>query len=280
MNLSKVEGRLLAHGKKSEHRVLVQYRDGRRKRCPYRPGQQYAITVAGKTSDMVVLVSEVRLEKAGDIDFEAARREGYRTPALYKAEWVDKHDRRWSKDWYERNGAWTELQKRFDSRWADREVWAIVFESVLSSPRLLHADSSRGYTSNPRQAMKGEPEAVGDEWLAAFSRRAAETAARRRAERLERLEALTQLPIETRVYRLLEVLKNQPRRDPSMATRLTELARSYFQARSKAAKIDPTQEPGASHSLGQGAARGDFEEVQTRKRLVRLVERYEALLDE
>ncbi len=53
------------------------------------------------------------------------------------------------------------LVERFDRRHADRPVWAIRFQRDTSyRPRFMHRLSERGYTSNERDAVPDEPEAV------------------------------------------------------------------------------------------------------------------------
>lgn len=53
------------------------------------------------------------------------------------------------------------LATRFvESEWVDRHVWVVHF--MLDDRRFLHRKSQRGYTSNPAEAMVGEPEVIGE----------------------------------------------------------------------------------------------------------------------
>jgi hypothetical protein len=62
------------------------------------------------------------------------------------------------------------LVERFHRRHADRPVWAIRFRLDTSHrPRRLHRQSERGYTSNERDAVPEEPEAVDAATLARFA---------------------------------------------------------------------------------------------------------------
>lgn len=51
------------------------------------------------------------------------------------------------------------ILERF-AAFADRQVWVVSFR--LDDRRFMHRDSQRGYTSDPREAMLGEPEVIGD----------------------------------------------------------------------------------------------------------------------
>jgi hypothetical protein len=58
----------------------------------------------------------------------------------------------------------------FDQRHADPPVWAIRFElDTRHVPRLVHRQSERGYTSNERDALPDEPEAIDAATLADYT---------------------------------------------------------------------------------------------------------------
>ena len=129
-------------------------------------GHSYAVLPPRGAAVCRVVVHEVDLQRAGDLTFDNARREGHRTRDEWKAAWVRRYDR----SWCERQDAWAsedellsedQLVERFEARHADREVWAVFFELDRShQPRYLHRQSERGYTTNPHDAVPDEPEAV------------------------------------------------------------------------------------------------------------------------
>jgi hypothetical protein len=58
-----------------------------------------------------------------------------------------------------RNGKWKPCQEGEEATKSLKELLAEK-KKRQEKPRLLHRDSSRGYTNIPSQAMRGEPEAI------------------------------------------------------------------------------------------------------------------------
>lgn len=167
MILTPQQERLVMRGGKTQHRLPMRRDEAR---CRFQLGQSYAVQPGrGRAARGRVLVTDVRAELAGDVTFDAARAEGFRTRDEWRCAWVRRHDARWCAQLsaYSAEGDLVAepgdevLLERFAERHADRPVWAITFRVDTSHvPRLPHRQSERGYTSNPRDAMVDEPEAV------------------------------------------------------------------------------------------------------------------------
>lgn len=134
--------------------------------CRCKEGLSYAVQPGrGKHASCRVLVREVRLERLGDISFEDARREGFRTRDEFKAAWVVINDSAWvrrcedNRDGFEL--AEFDLAERFDVRHAETMVWVISFDlDTAHVPRFLAARPAPDYVANEKQALPDEPEAV------------------------------------------------------------------------------------------------------------------------
>lgn len=178
--------RLIVRGRKRVARLPVRWGEGR---CWVRPGRSYAVQPGvGRSAIGRIFVTDVERDRLGNISFDDARAEGFRTTNEFKLSWVQHHDRLWVRQQEammaeaskinDRLGvsASDEVQEvlaeqslfRFGERHADRDVWVIRFELDRSHrPRLL-APASRGerdgdehgYTDNPRRALRDEPEAI------------------------------------------------------------------------------------------------------------------------
>ncbi len=171
--------RLVARGRKTQHRRPAKP-DAR---PPWRPGRSYAVVPNGAPAKCRVVLLEVETQLAGDLTFDDARAEGYRTREEWKAAWIRRHDRAWvdRQTSYDDHGevliepADELLFERFDARHAERAVWALFFELDRGHvPRLLHRQSERGYTTNPRDAVPDEPEAVDAATLTRYAKKARE----------------------------------------------------------------------------------------------------------
>lgn len=150
----------ILEGRKSETRRRVQIDPtfGTRKACYYRQGGNYglcrpmvlaeAVTdreraiIKGETRGRPpkfevgrIRIVSVDLQHLGDIDQAAAHREGFDSPAAFKAYWV----RLWDKQWIRRQEHTDDdvvsvkltdqdLLARFDEKWAAIEVYAIRFD--------------------------------------------------------------------------------------------------------------------------------------------------------
>lgn len=64
--------------------------------CTVQPGRSYAVQPGrGKHALARIVVTDVRAELVGEITFDDARREGFRTTADFKRTWLELHDPRW-----------------------------------------------------------------------------------------------------------------------------------------------------------------------------------------
>lgn len=156
-------------GSKTETRRPLK---GHETECRYKPGRDYAVQPNRGTPAIArITVLGVDLQRVGDITYDSARREGFKT-----------RDDFWA--------YWTELYGQCDH---DQQVWAIAFRLVDDPLRLLHRDSSHGYTHDDRQALDEEPEAIDEraqeEITIASRARFAEHQKRDRAEEMARRDA-------------------------------------------------------------------------------------------
>jgi hypothetical protein len=141
---------LVVAGKKTQTRRAV--KDGERD-CRYRPGREYAVQPGrGKPARGRIAILAVKSQRLADITFDEARAEGFRS----RDEFFD---------------YWRELHGDVDQ---DLVVWAIAFRLVDDPPRLLHRDSSHGYTTDTRQALEEEQEAISEEEQRELTREAHE----------------------------------------------------------------------------------------------------------
>lgn len=140
--------RLILAGRKTQTRRRV--RPGETE-CRYRLGGSYAVQHDRQTpaTGRLIVVSVAR-QALGDITLRDAKAEGHRT----RQEFFD---------------FWGGL---FPTMTLDDPVWALVICPDRDPVRLLHRDSSRGYTTKRHQALPDEPEAVDDDALAYFTARA------------------------------------------------------------------------------------------------------------
>lgn len=163
--------KLIKQGKKSQTRRMIDSRT-----CRYRPGKAYALQPGrGKSAIGRITVTDVREERLGDISFQDARREGFRTTG----------------DFFD---YWQSLHGSVD---LDLRVWVISFEpgDVTDAPRLLAARSGGSggdYTSNPHLAMSDEGEAVSQAEQARFSHGASERDDQKRREKVAQGRKLTE----------------------------------------------------------------------------------------
>lgn len=127
--------------------------------CRYRLDGSYAVQHDRQKPAMgrlvVVTVAQQRL---GDITLRDAKAEGHHT----RREFLD---------------FWAGL---FPTMTEDDPVWALVIAPDRDPVRLLHRDSSRGYTTKRHQALADEPEAVDDDALTHYTARARERERERR----------------------------------------------------------------------------------------------------
>jgi hypothetical protein len=179
--------RQLAHlvlaGRKTQTRRLV--KDSDAGVCRYRPGHTYAVqSRRGGPSRGRIEILSAEEQLLGDITFEDARAEGFRSREEFFAHWAEERGRVQPGELDELDPAErAEVLKRI----ADEpvSVWKITFKPT-EDVRFLHRDSSHGYTHNPHQAMafgeeagrvEPEPEPVDEETQHRITRAAHEKAA-------------------------------------------------------------------------------------------------------
>lgn len=134
----------------------------------YRPGMRRAVQKGrGIHGEAHIIITDVRLEAVGDITFEDARAEGFRTRDDFKAYWIELHDKKWLEREEEENGDWAALKElrilaRFDQRHAHKQVWVLTFElDRTERPRLLaDRNAKTDYVDAPARALDHEPEAI------------------------------------------------------------------------------------------------------------------------
>lgn len=152
--------RKIVAGRKTETRRPV---DPDARACRYRIGRTYSIQGRANGPSLGRLqILAIDKQNLGDITYESARREGFRTRDEFRAQWEETYGH------YDTN----------------QPVWVILFALVADEPRLLHRDSSHGYTNDARMALKGEPEAVPPTEIALYNK-SIEARERFRTERLE-----------------------------------------------------------------------------------------------
>jgi len=138
--------RLIFKGRKTQTRRPVKEGETH---CRYKKGRTYAVQRGkGKAAVAKIKILSVEMERLGDICYKDARREGFKTRDEFKESWKD-------------------IYGEYD---ADQEVWAISFALEADEVLLLAADSSHGYTDEPRYALEGEPEAVPPDEVANFTK--------------------------------------------------------------------------------------------------------------
>ncbi len=159
MIFSAAHARMVLEGRKSQTRRRV--RPGETV-CRWVPGRSYAVQhdrcrpAAGR-----LVVMSVAQQTLADLTLRDARAEGFRTRREFRDHW---------------HALFPDMTP------ADR-VWVLVIRPDGDPVRLLHKDSSRGYTTRLEEALPDEPEAVPADVLEAFAK---DGAARSRAFR-ERL---------------------------------------------------------------------------------------------
>jgi hypothetical protein len=195
--------RLIRRDKKTQTRRLVRNET----RCRFKPGRTYAIQDGhGSPENGRIRILEVWQEPVGDISFENARAEGFRTRLDFERHWLRLHDRGWFEKHDDEEPADPEVEARFRDRHADRWVWVIRFEMDRDTPRLLHRDSSHGYTNNPAQALDDEPEAVDPRTQERFTK---DAHARYNGGRIEELQRREERAIAARSRELLARARQQ-----------------------------------------------------------------------
>jgi hypothetical protein len=166
--------------------------------APLKVGHDYPVQPGkGKPALCRVHVHGVATVAAGEITFQDARREGYKTTSAFKVAWVQAHDARWLMAQEDPDDGI--LVERFDRRHSTTPVQLVVFEVVVDEPRflasqydILHGHTDRGeYTARPGKAiddLEVVPDAVAD----AYARYAAVHAEKQRERFRNRQQAQRQ----------------------------------------------------------------------------------------
>ncbi len=129
--------KLVRSGRKTQHRTPHE--------PPMKPKRCYAVqTAKGKPAVLHITITDVRgPERLETIDFQGARKEGFRTVEDFRTHWIALHAR------------WNPLEL----------VWVISFElgDTTDRPRLLKARAGGSqYTSIPALALQGAGEEVSE----------------------------------------------------------------------------------------------------------------------
>jgi hypothetical protein len=157
-------GRVLA-GRKTQHRRPVLRNDAATK---HRPGMRHCVKRRQDTpAEAHIVLTDVRREPVGEITFEDARAEGFKTRAEFAYYWLNLHDRQWAKWNQERLERGEELLsdfdalERFNGQHFNRQVWVLTFELDHSDrPRLLADRNARtDYTEQPARSLRGSADA-------------------------------------------------------------------------------------------------------------------------
>lgn len=182
--------RLVVRGKKTMTRRRVKPDENR---CRYRVGHDYAVQPGrGQTAIARLVVVDVDMQFLGDITGADARAEGFRNVADFARYWMRLYDRGFDPDEHPDDDAAFGL---FTDRHGDRHVWAISFDLDQShQPRLLRARTridEDDYTSQPRNALPDEPEAVDERMQARLTTEAHQRFADSHSEQLDERQART-----------------------------------------------------------------------------------------
>lgn len=137
--------RMILQGRKTQTRRRV--RPGETE-CRYRQGQSYAVQHDRQKPSIgrLVIVSAAP-QQLGDLTLRDAKAEGFRT----RRDFLD---------------FWRGL---FPTMSLEDPVWALLIQPDRDPVRMLHRDSTRGYTTRRRVALPDEPEAVDHETQVRYS---------------------------------------------------------------------------------------------------------------
>jgi hypothetical protein len=155
MRFSRRDAHRILTGRKTEHAVATEPR--------VRVGRAYAVQVGRHAAMAAVRVRKVReVRGTAQVTAQDAWRQGFKRLHEFEEWWSSQHPNHSGK------------------------LWVIEFALVTEAPmRLLHRDSSRGYTDRPDKALFDEPEAIDRETQNAYSgvvrEREIEDARRRRS---------------------------------------------------------------------------------------------------
>jgi hypothetical protein len=148
------------------------------------PGLNQRYHVKAGQSDPIachIFIREIRVRRLEEIDYDVARKLGYRTTDEFKVAWVVSQDGPWVERWEKTVRRTPEGQTvdslddaallRFLTRHLDRRVFLVRFEvDRTEHPRLLADRNARtDYVESPAMALAHEPEAVDERTQDRFS---------------------------------------------------------------------------------------------------------------
>jgi hypothetical protein len=153
-------GRVLS-GRKTQTRRPVKPKDEATK---YRPGMRRCVQRGrGKPGEAHIILTDVRREPVGEITFEDARAEGFKTTVEFKRYWLGLYSPGLVKTIDGEDAEVTDeyVEEHFTAKHAHREVWVITFELDHSDrPRLLADRNAKSdYTEQPARSLRGSADA-------------------------------------------------------------------------------------------------------------------------
>lgn len=198
--LEPVQARAIARRAKTQLRrtTTIDPLTGRPRACGLKSGLTYRVQPAPDAEPLArIVVTDLRLQRLGDMTTADAQAEGHPSMVAFSDWFLCRHAHGWPPQEEKLCGnchghtVYTDhhgdeiactlcdevgtvrgdvplgdpprdpagLAARF-FEFVDRHVWVVSF--MLDDRRFLHRDSSRGYTSDPREALEEEPEVIGD----------------------------------------------------------------------------------------------------------------------
>jgi hypothetical protein len=138
----------------------------------------------------------------GGLTYDDAKAEGHGSIDNAKVSWVRDHDEGWIArhkvylaEALGPNVVRAMLCERFDTRWADEQVWVIALQPAATRPQFMARIS--GLTASPGLSIDPDAEVPGDAWVERFARNAQAPAIAARAE-LRRADQTARAATEAR----------------------------------------------------------------------------------
>jgi len=155
---------------------------------PYKPGRSYAIqTGVGKTPVGRVEIVAVSPERLGDLTFESARAEGFRTREEFYSYW----------------------DNTYNMSDPDLVVWVYIITPTTERRYLAkrmgqgeRLGKTRDYVGRPHMAIRDEPEVVPPDYQAKLVEQGL---AKWEQDRTDEINALDSAPVEIRLARLRQM---------------------------------------------------------------------------
>lgn len=133
--------------------------------CPYRAGHDYPVQVRreygiSNDGDARIEVFAVSRQLAGELTFNDARREGFRTTDEWKVNWIRRYDAAYRRQQAINDYLWSTgavdsiMLERFERCHAFALVWAIAFKPAQGKRFLARPTRTSGdYVSHPGRAI-------------------------------------------------------------------------------------------------------------------------------